>query len=140
MSKNSLLSQLPRPVLKKAINVLENALEENERESAKQDRKGEPQTKESSEQISVVESRNVCTMSEIVTWAQNNYPNEEGISLSIIKDNSDRKDYSYLIFLVWCREDKPLFSDKYKSMAIYCNRLDDELFETFGNNDIITLE
>lgn len=140
MSKKSLLSQLPRPMLKKAINVLENALEENGRESSRTERKGGVSAKESSEQISVVESRNVCTMAEMVTWAQANYPNEEGISLSIIKERSDRKDYSYLIYLVWCREDKPLFSDKYKSMAIYCNRLDDELYETFGNNDIITLE
>ena len=139
MSKKSLLSQLPKAMLKKAINVLENALEENEREST-QEHKGDPKTKESSDQISVVESRNICTMAEIVTWAQANYPNEDGISLSIIKEKSDRKDYSYLIYLVWCREDKPLFSDKYKSMAIYCNRLDDELYETFGNNDIITLE
>jgi hypothetical protein len=139
MSKKSLLSQLPRPMLKKAINVLENALEENEREST-QERKGGPKTKESSDQISVVESRNICTMAEIVTWAQTNYPNEDGTCLSIIKEKSDRKDYTHLIYLVWCREDKPLFSDKYKSMAIYCNRLDDELYETFGNNDIITLE
>ena len=38
MSKKSLLSQLPRPMLKKAINVLENALEENERETSRNER------------------------------------------------------------------------------------------------------
>lgn len=140
MSKKSLLSQLPRPMLKKAINVLEHALEENERESSKNERMEKSPTNESCEQISFVESRDVCTMKELVTWAQANYPNEEGISLSIIKEKSDRKDYSYLIYLVWCIEDKPLFSEKYKSMAIYCNRFDDELYETFGNNNIITLE
>lgn len=139
MRTKDFLSKLPKPMLKKAKNAIDNALEVKERESTK-NRKGDPQTKESSEQISVVESRNICTMAEIVTWAQTNYPNEDGICLSIIKEKSDRKDYSYLIYLVWCREDKPLFSDKYKSMAIYCNRLDDELYETFGNNDIITLE
>lgn len=140
MSKKSLLSQLPRPMLKKAINVLENALEENERETSNNERTEKLSTNESSEQISVVESRIVYTMKELVTWAQANYPDEDGISLSIIKEKSDRKDYSYLIYLVWCRDEKPLFSEKYKSMAIYCNRFDDELYETFGNNDIIILE
>lgn len=139
MSKKSLLSLIPKPILKKAINELENALEESNQEVTANNHQVANSNNEG-EQISVVETRSVCAMSEVISWAQSNYPNEEGITLSIIKEKSDKKDYQHLIYLIWCRDNKPLLSDNYKSMAIYCNRLDDELYETFGNNDIITLE
>lgn len=139
MSKKSLLSLIPKPILKKAINELENALDEcNQQETTSNSK--EAKGSNNGEQISAVDTRSVCSMTEIIQWAQDNYPNEEGITLSIIKENSDKKEYQHLIYLIWCRNNKPLLSDEYKSMAIYCNRLDDKLYETFGNNDIITLE
>lgn len=140
MSKKSLLNLIPKPILKKAINELESVLEENETTSPKQKRDETSATEESLGQISVVEKKELYTMAEIVSWAQANYPNEDGIALSIIKEKSNDKDYPYLIYLIWCNGNTPLLTKKYKSMAIYCNRIDDELYETFGNNDIITLE
>ena len=99
MSKKSLLNLIPKPILKKAINELESALEENETNSPKRNRDETSATEESLGQISVVEKKKLCTMAEIVSWAQANYPNEDGIALSIIKEKSNDKDYPYLIYL-----------------------------------------
>lgn len=131
------LSNIPKPLLKKASKLLQEAIEETENKSGCSSSKKTL----SAQCLSRIIYREEISMNEIINWAKAHYPTDiDGATFIVVKDNSDNLDYDFLLYLLYVQENTPLLGENYSSMAIYSKKIDETLSETFGNNDIIEFE
>lgn len=134
---SNILSGVPKPLLKKAEQIVQEAIKESEMREAKEREKSSSLDPKS---FSIVKYREMITLNEIISWAKAHYPNEDQVKFVVMKEKSDNLDYDFVLYLLFMKEDKPLLGENYKSMAIYSQRMDDSLYETFSNSDIIEFE
>ena len=132
----NILKGIPKPVLKKATKVLQEILEEKERESSKST--GQLTFDPSS--FSRIVHKDIVTLNEIVAWAKSHYPNDDDVKFVVMKDNSDNLDYDFVLYLLYLKDNKPLLGNQTNSMAVYSRKMDDSLKETFNDSDIIEFE
>ena len=136
MSDN-ILSKIPKPLLEKAQKVIQEALEEStEKEHSKRTSKMSLKTAS----VSRIVHKEIITLNEIITWAKSHYPKEDDVKFVVIKDNSDNLDYDFILYLLYSKNNKPLLGKEYDSMAVYSQKMDESLLETFNNSDIIEFE
>lgn len=136
MSDN-ILSKIPKPLLEKAQKVIKEALEEStEKEHSK--RTGKMSLKSAS--VSRIVHKEIITLNEIITWAKSHCPKEDDVKFVVIKDNSDNLDYDFILYLLYSKNNKPLLGKEYDSMAVYSQKMNESLLETFNNSDIIEFE
>lgn len=131
---SNILSGIPKPLLKKVEKIVQEAIMESDMKD---------KTKKaiiSPDSMLQVKYRESITLNEIISWAKANYPNEESVRFIVMKEESDNLDYDFVLYLLFMKERKPLLGGDYKSMAVYSKKMDDALYETFNNSDIIEFE
>lgn len=134
---SNILSSIPKPLLKKASQIIQKAIEESEmRDSLK----ASSNESLSPTALSNIVHRDTISLNEIIAWAKSNYPKEESVKFVVSKEKSDKPDFNFVLYLLYVKDNKPLIGNEYKSMAIYSQKMDDSLYETFNNNDIIEFE
>ena len=139
------LSSIPVPVLKKAREYIDSMLNDIEQESmtssgSKDDVNATQSASNSKSKLKQQITQESVDLEEIINWAKSNVPDESGISLTVMKRRSSNRSYQYVLYLVYTKDNSPLLGEKYNSLAIFCNRLGDDLFNAFGNQDIIVIE
>ena len=134
---SNILSGIPKPLLKKAGQIIQEALEESD---VRKSSKSSGEAPLSPTALSRVVHRETITLNEIITWAKQNYPNEESVKFVVMKEKSDNLDYDFVLYLLYTKDNKPLIGGEYKSMAVYSQKMDDSLYETFNNSNIIEFE
>lgn len=135
---SNILSGIPKPILKKAEQIIQNAIEESEMRESLDSTGG--QTSLNPNVLSKIVHRETITLNEIIAWAKSHYPDEESVKFIVMKEKSDNLDYDFVLYLLYLKDNKPLLGGEYKSMAVYSQRMDDSLYETFNNSDIIEFE
>lgn len=134
----NLLKNVPKPILKKANRIIEDALYES-KES--QSPKTVKTTVLKTQEMGRVVYRDEISMNEIINWAKSHYPsNVDSAKFVVLKEKSDNLDYDYLLYMIFVNGNTPLLGTENSSMAIYSKKLDETLSDTFGNNDIIEFE
>lgn len=133
----NILSSIPKPLLKKAEKIVQEAIKESEKkEKASEVEK----TTLAPDSVSLIKYRELISLNEIISWAKTHYPEGESIKFIVMKEKSDNLDYEYILYLVFIKDNKPLLGEKIPSMAVYVQKMDDSLIETFCNSDIIEFE
>lgn len=134
---SNILSGIPKPLLKKAGQIIQEAIEESD---VRDSLKASSNATLSPSAFSRIVHRETISLNEIIAWAKSHYPNEDSVKFVVMKEKSDKLDYDFLLFLLYVKDNKPLIGGDYKSMAIYSQKMDDSLYETFNNSDIIEFE
>ena len=138
MTKKPTFSHIPTPVIKKGRDYLDSLLKEREQFEA--ENKVVKPEQESSYRVKHTIYQDCVSMTEIIDWAKNNVPQVNEVSLTAIKEKSSKQGYSIVIYLVYTVANQPLLDNRVESLAIYCNHLSDDLYNTFGGQDIIVFE
>ena len=134
---SNILSGIPKPLLKKAGQIIQDAIEESD---VRDSLKASSNAKLSPSTFSRIVHRETISLNEIIAWAKSHYPNEDSVKFVVMKEKSDKLDYDFVLFLLYVKDNKPLIGGDYKSMAIYSQKMEDSLYETFNNSDIIEFE
>ena len=134
---SNILSGIPKPLLKKAGQIIQEAIKESE---VRDSLKASSNESLSPSVLSRIVHRESISLNEIIAWAKSHYPNEESVKFVVMKEKSDNLDYDFVLFLLYVKNNKPLIGGDYQSMAIYSQKMDDSLYETFNNSDIIEFE
>ena len=134
---SNILSGIPKPLLKKAEQIVQEAIRESE---MKEETRRSGKSSLTPNSMTKVTYRDLISLNEIISWAKANYPDGDGIKFIVIKEKSDNLDYDFILYLLFMKDDKPLLDDNYQSMAVYSQKMDDSLYETFNNSDIIEFE
>ncbi len=136
MKSKSFLSELPKPLLKRAGQLIQRALNEQE----EQEQMSKDNKIFSPCSFSRTIERDSISLGEVTSWAKSHYPENEDVSFILMKGTSKRMEYDNLLFLFYTKNNKPLLDEKHSSLAVYTCKLDATLEETFGDNDIIEFE
>ena len=136
MKRKNFISELPKPLLKRAEQFIQRALNEKDEQEkmSKDDKTFSPCS------FSRTIERDSVSLGEVTSWAKGHYPENEDVSFVVMKGISKRMEYDYLLFLFYTKNNKPLLDEKHSSLAVYTCKLDATLEETFGDNDIIEFE
>jgi len=132
-----ILSKIPEPLLRRGVQVLQDALKEKEEKAKKTD---VIKSKLNLQSFSRVVAKDMVSLDEIIEWAKSHYPENEDLSFVVIKDKSDKLEYDYLLYFIYTKDGKPLLDSIHSSLALYAKKMDTKLVETFDNNDIIEFE
>lgn len=133
----NLLNLIPKPLLKRADRMIHSALEEEEKKS---NNVNHDKTLIPPKAITRIVEQESLSMAEIINWAKNHYPENEDVNFIVVKEPSDKMKYDFLLYFVYTKEGKPLLDNQHHSLAVYAQKLDSDLEETFNNNDIIEFE
>lgn len=132
--KKSILGSIPKPLLERAQRLIQNALDEK---SIDEQAAGVARPVSSNTEVVY---QNTLSLSEVINWGKDNYPQGIQASLAVIKDKANKKNYSIKISLAFVNNKQEVLSKDVKSAVIYCSELDESLKETFGTDEIIILE
>ena len=80
----------------------------------------------------------VFTLREAVAWAKEHFNNEKFESAVLHRRTVDNKIELHLCFLDLKK--RPLMKGEAKQLVVVCKRIDDELSEQFGKNDVIIFD
>lgn len=89
--------------------------------------------------IKVTYTENV-TLSTVIDWAKANRPQAEGVSFILIKEKSDDPKYALKLYLLYAVNGEPLLDGSGMVEMVYTKRIDDSLWENFGNGNVIKFE
>ncbi len=134
---SNILSGIPKPLLKKAEQIVQEAIRESE---MKEETRRAEKSSLTPNSMTKVTYRDLISLNEIISWAKAHYPDGDGIKFIVIKEKSDNLEYDFILYLLFMKDDKPLLDGNYQSMAVYSKKMDDSLYETFNNSDIIEFE
>lgn len=132
--KKTILGSVPKPLLERAQRLIQNALEEKGMEEMPMSTsKPVPSNTEVIYQDSL-------SLSEVIEWGKENFPQGVNASLAVIKEKANKKNYTIKISLAFMNSKQEILGNEVKSAIIYCTQLDESLDETFGTDEIIILE
>ncbi len=132
--KKSILGSVPKPLLERAQRLIQNALDEKgiDEQTAGAASPVSPNTE--------IVYQDTLSLSEVIDWGKDNYPQGIQASLAVIKDKANKKNYNIKISLAFVNNEQEVLGKDVKNAVIYCSGLDKSLRETFGSDEIIILE
>lgn len=132
--KKNILKNIPRPILEKAQNLIQDALTSKEVKdgTARIPRKD----------VSFIETLYIdrLTLSDIIKWGKDNLPSGPGISMAVTKEENNKKNYPIKVSVAFVDENQEVICNDAKGAIMYCSSVDENLQETFGDEDIIILQ
>lgn len=134
---SNILSGIPKPLLKKAEQIVQEAIKESE---MKEEARKTEKSSLTPNSMTQVKYRDLISLNEIISWAKAHFPDGDGVKFIVMKEKSDNLDYDFILYLLFMKDDKPLLGGNNQSMAVYSQKMDDSLYETFNNSDIIEFE
>lgn len=141
MEKKSFLSAIPKSALLRAKECIEAAIKEQEHDAQEMHSVHKPESgKKSVHNFKKEVVQDSISLEDLITWAKANVPNVPNVVLTILKKKSTVKGYNIDLMLAFAKDNQPLLGEDYPSAIIHCKRINDDLYNTFGDQDIIVIE